>query len=879
MKRIKKGEYIVFKIMTALVIMAVFCSVMPAKHSEHIHADSYAQCPECGSYYVREVSSGYYLCLEEDCTYSVPFEYGVYNTHYKPVADFNGTTPPETYPCPLCTQEASYDRTEDNKIYYVCSVHEPDGLEFHLRIPGEECPFCHQNTAYCQYDNIFYCDECDLDYNKNHPVVYCPECHSSEFIWVSSADYFICHNSIHSDQVVFRYDDSWIPSQTPPQTPPQNDPVTEQAPTEAPEPVIYSVTYEEYKSENNPSLSSRTVSVYENTYYQLSGSTVSEYRDADGGKYTFTGRWLVNGTEYSDGSSFPVMSDVTISPVYDVSYAVTYLDDDRRSTFMTFEVAAGEYHRIISEYPEKAEDEKYKYEFEGWTFNDSVVTGYQLINFNKFYYPSYKRVLKTNVITFLDADGNSYNEVTVNTGSEFSIPQEGPEKEATETIGYEFAGWTVNGEAASGSMKATADMTFTPSYTEYEIVVETPEEEVAEEPEEQDNGEAVPNPEDIDADGTDTPGGAPQKPTPEPTPEVTQEPEPTAEPVNDTPVVVEEEPVITEAETESVEVIEEIGEEEEIEDLEDLELDLEEQEVPKGAIAVAGAGTAVLVVGAAVAIAKAAGGATAASAAAGAAGKAAAGTAKVVKAGKAAKTAAKAADAATKAKAIRDLEFESKTILLAADDSDLNTELKLLFGKKKFVSLKTTKATDPASIASTARKIKANMVIIDTLKKESAENFKSRVETICPKGSDYKLTAISNDAYTSVDENTFKSLKASGNLADYTSAGVSGSQKLVHLVLPVYKPEITVENSAEFIGRVTDALGIPVVSNVIELFVNGKEIKETLSSKNVDVSDISTVVGNIASIFGLDAVEDVSKLINGIDTAKDVIKTEDVTDV
>lgn len=616
------------------------------------------------------------------------------------------------------------------------------------------------------------------------------------------------------------------------------------------------ITYYEYKSSSNPSYVTRTVSVPQFSYYSLYSATINEYTGRDGVKYVFSGNWESDGTTYSDGQSIQITKDISFTPIYNPVYTVTYLNADKKTTFRTFEVAPNDYHRIISEYPEKKEDSKYTYEFAGWTFNDEVVKGYQLITYSKYYYPSYNKVPKTIVITYLDAKGNTYQEETVNVGAKFTIPTTGPKKDSTSTTGYEFKGWTLNGAPVDEeTMAAGENMTFAPVYSEYKIkakvtVTPVPEDETDEQQEDEQNDEGL---------TAENPG-----------PAVTEVPEQNndnsadnsaSDSGNDVNNASESAPAgENAAENASAEETDE-GE----------ELDLEENTVPMGAVVAAGVGAVAVIAGAAVVITKTAGGA--------AAGKAAAGTVKAVKAGKAAKTAAKTADAAAgTAKAVRDIEFESKTVLLAVDDRNLKSELSLLLGKRKFVALKTTKDIVAESVANTAEKAKADIVIIDTLVNESSESFRQRVETICPKGSDCKLVAVSNDAFTSVSEDTFKALKSSGNLAGYTTAGASGSQKMVKLILPAYKPEITVDNSAEFIGRVTDALGIPGVSTVVELFLNGKEIKEALSSKDIDVSDISTVVGNIASIFGIDAVESVTELINGIDTARDVLKTEDVTD-
>lgn len=616
-------------------------------------------------------------------------------------------------------------------------------------------------------------------------------------------------------------------------------------------PVQYTVTYQEYLTSDKPACTERTVEVNEFAYHTLRSSTVSEYKAKDGTRYVFTGKFNVDGTEYSSSQAVQVNSNITVVPVYEAYYTVTYLGENGKSTFKTFEVKDGEFHKIISEYPEKTGD-KYDYEFAGWTFQDAVITGYQVITSNKYFYPSYSKSVKKSVVTYLDADGNTYEAVEVAQGKEFIVPTTGPEKKATSSVGYTFAGWMLNGvKVEGGTLITSEDITLTPIYTEYKIKKNvTPTPTSIEDIDEDEFDEGEEEDDDFEDDDIVAPTAAPT-----PTEEVKENTDNAA---------------VTGQNDDTAEADDFSDEGKDGESVEE-ELDLEDGELPMGAVVGIGVGSIAVLAGAGFAIAKA----TAASKAAGVAVKTAG---KAGKAAKAAKTAGKAANAAAEAKAVRDIELEAKTILLAVTDAKLKTELTALFGKKKFLALKSMSSADASEIAGKAEKNKAELVIIDTLDGETAEQFTERANEICPKGSDYKLVAISNDAFTAIPEETFASLKKAGTLAGYTSSDVSDSQKLVKLVLPVFKPEIDAENTAEFIGRVTDALGIPVVSTVIEVVLNGKEIKETLSSKDIDVSDISTVVGNIASIFGIDAVEDVSKLINGIDTAKDVIKTEDVTD-
>ncbi|MBQ5805607.1 MAG: hypothetical protein IIW22_07535 [Erysipelotrichaceae bacterium] len=76
------------------------------------------------------------------------------------------------------------------------------------------------------------------------------------------------------------------------------------------------------------------------------------------------------------------------------------------------------------------------------------------------------------------------------------------------------------------------------------------------------------------------------------------------------------------------------------------------------------------------------------------------------------------------------------------------------------------------------------------------------------------------------------------------------------------------------IGMVADALGIPYVSRVIDVYVTGRDLKTTLEEEDKGISETATIIGDIASILGFDKVASVAGLVDDIDSIKSAMDKE-----
>ena len=90
---------------------------------------------------------------------------------------------------------------------------------------------------------------------------------------------------------------------------------------------------------------------------------------------------------------------------------------------------------------------------------------------------------------------------------------------------------------------------------------------------------------------------------------------------------------------------------------------------------------------------------------------------------------------------------------------------------------------------------------------------------------------------------------------------------LIKLILPIYKPELSFDDSVESIGKIADLLGIDGVSKVTDIYSAGKDIFKT-SKKDPSFTRAASITGNIAEILGWDKVSEITDFIDTIDEQK-----------
>ena len=72
------------------------------------------------------------------------------------------------------------------------------------------------------------------------------------------------------------------------------------------------------------------------------------------------------------------------------------------------------------------------------------------------------------------------------------------------------------------------------------------------------------------------------------------------------------------------------------------------------------------------------------------------------------------------------------------------------------------------------------------------------------------------------------------------------------ILLPLYKPELDIDNSLEGLGLVLSVFGLEWAANILDLLSSGKEIHDIVKEEDPDSVDKLTVLADACSIFGID---------------------------
>ena len=208
--------------------------------------------------------------------------------------------------------------------------------------------------------------------------------------------------------------------------------------------------------------------------------------------------------------------------------------------------------------------------------------------------------------------------------------------------------------------------------------------------------------------------------------------------------------------------------------------------------------------------------------------------------------------------------FEDKSILVSSKDEDLMAIL------KNQSKLEVTSCEDD-QIEENVEENGPDLLIVDVLSEERLEELlKQKEEALA----EQTVAVMTTDEFLESHKDKLKELVKEKKILNYLPYASEKTPIMMKFVLPILKPDIKSDESLGNIGAVADFLGIPAVSTVIDLYTSGRDIKSTLESEEIGVSEISTIIGDIASILGYDGVASVAGLVDDIDSVKAALDKE-----
>ena len=237
----------------------------------------------------------------------------------------------------------------------------------------------------------------------------------------------------------------------------------------------------------------------------------------------------------------------------------------------------------------------------------------------------------------------------------------------------------------------------------------------------------------------------------------------------------------------------------------------------------------------------------------------------------------KSKPSATKSE-LEPLSLSSKIVSTCLRDNKQNNDFIDLLKKKHFIDTEIGSYEEIETIGESVHDAEPDLLIIDVEDEDELDGLHDIFEKSLEGYKDVSFGLILKDRSL---EGFAKKLKENEDIMAYVFADDENNDKLVKLILPLYKPELSDTGTAENIGRIADALGVPLISRITSIYVTIKdkmdmaeEVKKTVKDGEIGISEGATIIGDIASILGFDEVASVVGLVDDISSIKDAFSEE-----
>lgn len=114
---------------------------------------------------------------------------------------------------------------------------------------------------------------------------------------------------------------------------------------------------------------------------------------------------------------------------------------------------------------------------------------------------------------------------------------------------------------------------------------------------------------------------------------------------------------------------------------------------------------------------------------------------------------------------------------------------------------------------------------------------------------DIKVLVIGSNAIIDNHINELIQLKKDKTIVNYTTYDKNITTTIL---LPLYKPELDIDNSLEGLSLVLSVFGLEWAANILDLLSSGKEIRDIVKEGDPDSVDKLTVLADACAIFGID---------------------------
>lgn len=216
-------------------------------------------------------------------------------------------------------------------------------------------------------------------------------------------------------------------------------------------------------------------------------------------------------------------------------------------------------------------------------------------------------------------------------------------------------------------------------------------------------------------------------------------------------------------------------------------------------------------------------------------------------------------------------ELSGRIVMCLLTGSDDNRELIKFLKSHRYIDTEFTGETEPEKIAEAVADAEPDIILLSVNDSIDPDAAASLMDTVSGTYEDAVFALIADDAVCGRYGKALDGMVKDGRIQVWLPSGTDHEEALTKIMLPLYKPELTFENTVSAIGSAADMLGIPFVSVITNAFIEGKNIKETIEEEDADAVSVASVIGSIASILGLETVGSVAGLVEDLDTIKSAV--------
>ena len=217
-------------------------------------------------------------------------------------------------------------------------------------------------------------------------------------------------------------------------------------------------------------------------------------------------------------------------------------------------------------------------------------------------------------------------------------------------------------------------------------------------------------------------------------------------------------------------------------------------------------------------------------------------------------------------------DLSRKDIFLAIGDNELSEETTKLLVSKRYLIAEKYDIDKPEELAKDTKNSEPDLIILGLDKDHDLDKLKEIIETINKEAeSDYAFL-VHPDVLTDDLKSVLDKMVEDEEIIGYAENG-SKEFALIKLILPIYKSELSFDDSVESVGKIAGLLGIDGVARIVDIYGAGKNIADT-AKKDPNFVKTASIAGSIAEIFGWDSVSEITDFIDSVDEKKGYIDEE-----